>query len=89
MRKILEETAEQFNSFINGSQSINSTPKQSNDSIRPTYSDSNAPQFTFEIALKYNEAAAKRAKEILFPQNKLNEQRIESVVESGFGSTLL
>lgn len=82
MRKVLEETAEQFKSFINGSQSTKSTPKQLNDSIRPTNIDSNVPQFTFELALKNNEAAAKCAKEILFPQKKLNDQQIELEVAS-------
>lgn len=82
MRKILEQTAEQFKSFINESQSTKSTPKQLNDSLRPTNSDSNNPQFIFEMALKYNEAAAKRAKEILFPQKKLNDQQVELKVAS-------
>lgn len=83
MRKILEETAEQFKSFIKGSKSAKSTLQQLNDSIRPTNSDSNLhSQFTFDMALKYNEAAAKRAKEILFPQKKLNDQRVESKIAS-------
>lgn len=77
IRKILEETAEQFKSFINGGQSTKSTEKQLNDSLRSTNSDSNALQFTFEMALKYNEAAAKRANEILFP-----EKRVEPKVAS-------
>lgn len=81
MRKILGETAKQFKSFINGSQSTKSTPKQLNDSIRPTTSNSNVPQFSFEMALKYNEAAAKRAKEILFPQ-QIDRLLYESVLFS-------
>lgn len=83
MRKVLEETAEQFKSFINESQGTNSTPKQLNDSIRSTNSDSNTfLQLTFEIALKYNEAAAKRAKDILFTSKKLNDKEVERKVAS-------
>lgn len=77
VQKLLEETAEQFKSFIDGSQSTKSTEKQLNDSLRSTNSDPNALQFTFEMALKYNEAAAKRANEILLP-----EKRVEPKVAS-------